>query len=208
MSCTDNEIDLFLQKIPSIPHVSLATDDLLSPMTVTEVEDAIKKLCLGKTPGSDGLTSEFYKHFCQDTSAILCDVFNAILDHGELSPSQKLTIIILLFKKGYKDQLENYRPISLTNIDNKILAYILVGRLSPHLESLISQNQTAYMLGCFIGNNIRSVQDLISNQEKTNPDGLILFWTFTRHLTLCLINFYLDFCDTLVSLMFLLTGSL
>ncbi len=147
---------------------------------LSEVEIAIKKLHSGKTPGSDGLTSEFYKHFCQDTSAILCDVFNAILDHGELSPTQKLAIIILLFKKGHKDQLENYHPISLINTDYKILAYILVGRLSPHLESLISQNQTAYMPGRFIGNNIQSVQDLISNWERNNPDGLILFLDFRK----------------------------
>ncbi len=60
----DSDIDHFLHKIPSIPWVSLTTDDLLSPVSVTEVENAIKKLCSGKIPGLDGLTSEFYKHFC------------------------------------------------------------------------------------------------------------------------------------------------
>ncbi len=63
-------------------------DALLAPITEEEVTTAIIKLHPGKSPGSDGLTSEFYKHFQEDIVPILALVFNESLDHGELTPSQ------------------------------------------------------------------------------------------------------------------------
>ncbi len=87
----------------------------------------------------------FYKYFLEDFSDILSLVFNVIFEVEELSLSQKLAIIILIIKKGDTQQVANYRPISLTNCNYKILAYILVGRLEEFLPSLIHSNQTAYM---------------------------------------------------------------
>ena len=136
-------------------------DHLLQPISIDEVEVAIVKLNVGKSPGCDGLTVEFYKYFSLETSAILCDVFNAILKAGDLSLNV-IAVIIPLFKKGNHQLLNNYCPISLTNTDYKILAYIITGRLTPHLSDLILVNQTAYMLGRFIGNNIQSVQDIMT----------------------------------------------
>ena len=64
---------------------------------------------------------------------------------GILSPLQRLAIIILLFKKGHKTDTSNYRPISLTNCNYKILAYIFSLRLEPYLTGIIHGNQTTYM---------------------------------------------------------------
>ncbi len=179
---SDEEILNFLNKIPSLPRILQDTTSMVQPFSVSEVESAIKALCPGKSPGSDGLTSEFYKHFEQELSGILCDVFNALLDHGSLSDSQKLAIIILLFKKGSTFQLGNYRPISLTNADYKILAYILTMRLTPMLLDIISSSQTAYMKNCFIGTNIHCIQDMIDHMALHNRSGLVLFLDFSKGL--------------------------
>ncbi len=155
-------------------------DHLLQPVSISKVEEVIVKLNIGKSLGCDGLTAEFYKHFSLETSAILCDVFNAVLQASDLSPTQKIAVIILLFKKGNLQLLNNYHPISLTNTDYKILVYIITGRLTPHLPDLISVNQTAYMSGRFIGNNIQSVQDIMTQWSKTKHNGLILFLDFHK----------------------------
>ena len=76
--------------------------------------------------------------------------------------------------------LGNYRPISLTNADYKILVYILTARLEPHLTDVIAVNQTAYMKNCFIGMNIHSIQDMIDYLHQKNLSHLILFLDFKK----------------------------
>ena len=76
--------------------------------------------------------------------------------------------------------VENYQPISLTNTDYKILAYILTARLDEHLTIIIHSNQIAYMSKWFIGLNIRSVQDFIDHVENNNLDHSVLFLDFKK----------------------------
>ncbi len=94
--------------------------------------------------------------------------------------TQQLAIIILLFKKGNTKLLGNYCPISLTNSDYKILAYILTSRIENHLTEIISVNQTAYMKGRFIGCNIHSIQDAITHFDKHKLSHLVLFLDFKK----------------------------
>ena len=151
------DLEDFLKNIPSIPKIKADTSNLVGPITDREVEDAIGWLRNNKSPGFDGLTAEFYKHFCEEITPILTLTFNKIFEQKKLAPSQRLAIIILLFKKGDARYLTNYKPISLTNADYKILAYILTSRLDTHLSDITAVNQMAYMKGHFIGYNIKSI---------------------------------------------------
>ena len=85
-----------------------------------------------------------------------------------------------MFKKGDSCQVGNYRPISLTGCDYKILAYILTARLSTHLPDIIHLSQTAYMTSRFIGMNIRAVQDMIDHNFESNTNGVVLFLDFQK----------------------------
>ena len=145
-----------------------------------EVEQAIDALKSVKAPGSDGLTAAFYKSFKETLSLILCKVFNDAFKNKTWTTSQYLAIIILLFKRGDSHILPNYRPISLTNMDYKILTYLLMVCLSSHLPFLISSHQTAYMPSRFIGTNIQSVQDMINHTIDNDLDHLILFLDFKK----------------------------
>ena len=174
------KIQDFLNSVGSLPHIRQGTSGLVGPITEKEVLTAISHLRPGKAPGSDSLTSEFYKHFAEQVACILAKVFNTCFENSSLTPSQCLVIIILLFKKGDSMLLGNYRPISLTNSDYKILAYILTARLEEHLSDVIAVNQTVYMKGCFIGCNIQSVQDAISYFHKHNLPHLALFLDYKK----------------------------
>jgi len=106
---------------------------------------------LGKSPGSDGLTSEFYKRFWDEVGE---DVFKSIknaFDKGELSIWQKRGIITLLPKKDKPtDVLNNLRPVTLLNGDYKIATKVIANRLAEVLPDIISPNQTGYVKNRYI----------------------------------------------------------
>ena len=70
-------------------------------------------------------------------------------DRGELSYTQKQGVITLLHKGNEldKDDLNNWRPITLTNTDYKILAKVLAERLSGVIPKLVSEDQVGYIRG-------------------------------------------------------------
>ena len=74
-----------------------------------------------KSPGLDGIPIEFYIQFWNTLRHIMLEIYNESHDNGAMPDSQKLSVLTLIYKKGNRAQLKNYRPISLTYCDLVVL---------------------------------------------------------------------------------------
>ena len=148
--------------------------------TINECRDAVFNMKVNKSPGSDGLPSEFYKIFWNEISLYYYNSLIHSYAEKSLSPSQKLSILTILHKKGDRQLLNNYRPLSLTNTDYKIIAFVLARRLQKIVNRVISNDQSAYIKGRFIGINARTIVDIFEYCEQNDIDGILLFLDFQK----------------------------
>lgn len=165
-------------------HLSLNEDDKKhceGILTIDECAKALNDMKNGKSPGSDGFTAEFYKHFWPKIGKYVLESLNYAYVKGELSVDQRRGIITLIPKKGKKRiLLKNWRPISLLNTDYKILTKSLAFRLKKVLPSIIDHDQTGFLEGRYIGENIRTISDLIEYTSLKNSPGIILLIDFEK----------------------------
>ena len=144
-------------------------------VTLDELTNAVNNLKLNKSPGIDGLSTNFYRHFWKYLGPVLVKVLNSSYDKQKLPFSQRQSILNLIYKKNDPLDLSNYRPISLLNTDYKILSYTLATRIKKVINLIINSDQTGYIKNRFIGFNLRQIQDIIDYADKFNVNGLILF---------------------------------
>ena len=100
---------------------------------------------------------------------------------GELSESLKHGVITCL-PKGNKDKLylKNWRPISLLNTSYKLASACIAERLKRILPYIINEDQTGFISGRFIGENIRLLYDVIDYAEKNAIPGMLLLIDFEK----------------------------
>ena len=165
-------------------------------ITFQECESILGSFQLGKTPGVDGIPIEFYKIFWPFIGEFLVASFNEAFDKKEMSSSQKQALITLIEKKDKdRNYLENWRPISLINVDAKIASKVIAARIIKVLPEIIHTNQTGYVKGRFIGEAARSMIDVMEYTKQQNIPGILLFIDFEKAFDSIDWNFMLKYLD-------------
>ena len=133
--------------------------DLEGPLTLKECYKAMSTMERRKSPRSYGLLVEFYLLIWEIIGSDLVDVLNNSYEVSTLPTSMRQAMITLAYKKGDKNFLANWQPISLLNIDYKIGSKSLANWLQPGLEYVFHPDQTCNILGCSITENLLLIRD-------------------------------------------------
>lgn len=145
------------------------------PIIESEVRKAIKELQTGKSPGPDRLTALYYKKYQDYLVPKLCAYMNEIGGKGEMSRDALAANIAIIHKEGKDDTLcSSFRPISLLNIDTKLFARVIAGRVKQTFERIIHPDQVGFITGRQGRDN--SIKTLLITQEikKSGVPGLLL----------------------------------
>lgn len=159
-----------------IPSLSASqVEKLNAPVTTSEVLNVIKSLRSGSAPGPDGFSAIYYKKFAPLLSPSLVQLFNWILQGGDF-PEEMLLANMSLIPKPNKNHLlpQNYRPISVMNIDVKIFSRILADRLASIISTLISPFQSGFIPHRFITDNIRLATNIIQDSNLNSRKLFLL----------------------------------
>lgn len=171
--------DLVHNKLKYLSKIE--SDSLEGLITLEEAGRALKNMKNFKSPGTDGFTVEFFKFFWLKLGPLVVRSLNDSFIKGELTSTQKQGIIVCLPKGNKpKEYIKNWRPITLLNVVYKIGSACIANRIKPFLPSLIDEDQTGFINGRFLGDNIRLIYDIIHFLNENKLPGLLLCLDFEK----------------------------
>lgn len=172
LTFSETAYDTFIDNVDS-PKLSEDVQEILEgPLTYEECEKILETFQNDKAPGEDGFTVEFYTYFFELLGNDLIASFNEAYEQGEFSISQRRGIITLIPKEdGSLLDLSNWRPIT-----SKAIAK----RIEPTLPNLIHSDQTGFVKGRYIGENIRLINDIMEYTSLQNLPGILTSLDFRK----------------------------
>lgn len=149
----DLDVEGVLSHVPI--RVTVAMNEVLdAPFTAQEVERALSMMGANKAPGPDGFTARFFQtHWGVIGNSVANAVLN-FLNGGLMPEGVNQTTIVLIPKIKNPQELKNFRPISLCNVIYKLCSKVLANRLRCFLDEIISAEQSAFVSGRLITDNV------------------------------------------------------
>lgn len=171
-ACDTAAADQLLQHVPSLSATQ--SENLDQAVTLDDLTRALHASPHNKTPGIDGLPAEFYTAFWPLLGPVLLNVLHEAITLERLPDSMRQAVLVLLHKKGDPSSCSNYRPLSMLCADTKILAKVLALRLEVATPLLVHPDQTGFVKGRNIHDNVILVRSIINYCNKHNIAGVML----------------------------------
>lgn len=130
---------------------------------------------LNKASGPDSLNPAFFQHFWKLLGKEVFNCYCEWLSEGKLSAGVKDTTIVLIPKKEMVDDPKDLRPIALCNVLYKIIAKVLANRLQKILPQIISEEQSAFVPGRNITDNVLVAFEILHYMKRkhSGQDGVV-----------------------------------
>ena len=152
-------------------------------VTLEEIKEALWSMKPYKSPGPDGLHTGFYQRFWLIVGdSVIKEVMKVFLDRKVPDYLNK-TLIVLIPKVQGPESIGNYRPISLCNSIYKIISKVIVNRLRPLLDNIVSPFQSAFISGRRGTDNVIIVQELVHTIDLEKAYDRVE-WNFIREILL------------------------
>ena len=179
--CNSDTHNAFLQDPNLVKLEEHDLHELEQLLSKSECFNVLKQCAKNKCPGTDGLSVEFYLHFWHLLGEEMVESFNYAHKLGKLNITQRQGIIKVIPKKRKNRlYLENWRPLTLLNVDYKIATKSIAHRIAKVLPKLINEDQTGYVEGRYIGQNIRLINHIMNITELENIPGMAIFIDFKK----------------------------
>jgi exonuclease III len=177
----------------SQPVTEAHNQELMRPITLEEVMEAVKQLPAGKAPGTDTIPAEFYQALWRDIDT---DILNFVVEsvaQAHIAEELNISKIALLPKSEDRSKVQNFRPISLLNTPYKILAKVFANRMKPLLHNWILPSQTGFVPNrCILDNIFLAFEAIEWTLENKQDLSMLLLdfekaydrvnWTFLRQV--------------------------
>ncbi|PRW57871.1 Transposon TX1 uncharacterized 149 kDa [Chlorella sorokiniana] len=147
---------------------------------VGEVARALRSAPPGRSPGLDGIPVELYRRFKASFLSILARLYTAVSTLGQVPAGFTDGLITILYKAGDRADPANYRPITLLCTDYRLYAKVLALRLNPCLADVIDREQTAFVPGRRIGENVLTLQCLPELLRRQGRWAVCIFCDFRK----------------------------
>ena len=157
-----------------------STNDDDHPILREEVEIGIRSLKDGKAAGVDNIPAELIKHGGEAVTNILWKICNKIWQTGKWPTSWTQSLIITLPKKGNLQLCQNYRTISLISHASKVMLKVILKRLKPHTEEIITEEQAGFRSGRSTTEQIFNLRVLCEKYSQHQQDIYHVFIDFKK----------------------------
>jgi hypothetical protein len=148
-----NRLDELLQYVQ--PKVSTEMNEaLIKEFTAEEIKLGLDSIGDLKAPGSDGTPALFYKKYWDICGVDIIREVKHFLEGGAMPEKWNGTIVVLIQKVMKPEKLKDLRPISLCNVIYKVASKVLANRLKVILPNIIAPNQSAFVPGRLITDNV------------------------------------------------------
>ncbi|XP_031116600.1 uncharacterized protein LOC116020256 [Ipomoea triloba] len=160
-------------KFPVLSEDSWSTFN--AAFSIEEVKSALFDMRPLKAPGPDGFHAVFYQKAWQVVGRSVFLQVNQFMNSGKLDEGMNDTLIALIPKTGCPTNASQYRPISLCNVIYKIITKAMTNRIKPILRALVGQEQSSFVPGRQITDNILIYQEVVhSMRNKQGKKGLMI----------------------------------
>ena len=172
-------VNTFLKDLPKLTDEQ--SNSCEGMLTEAEIFRCLNSFSNNKSPGTDGLSSEWYKFFWEDIKLYLLNSLNFIAKNGKMSISQRQGILTLIPKKDKNPLLvKNWRPISLLNLDYKLIAKCIANRIKPVLSNIIHADQTGFLKNRYIGENLIKTIALMDFSQSHSLNSYLITIDFEK----------------------------
>ncbi|GKB48885.1 hypothetical protein Tco_0899638, partial [Tanacetum coccineum] len=142
---------------------TVAAMDMTRMVSDMEIKNAMFSMGNEKSPGPDGFRAAFFKEAWDIVGNDVILVVREFFVNGRLLKELNHTIISLIPKVSTPARVNDFRPISCCNVLFKCISKVIANRIKSCLKDLISPNQSAFVPGRSIADNILLTQEIMHN---------------------------------------------